>query len=275
MQDLKKESGLSVYLKEDFKLDLDIKLLGGEFSARTLADMKPVLKDKIEINSDPNYFIYRDVRQRIDEAKIKEAGLRYDMTVILPKMLGSEFNKTYGHYHPLKDGTDVTYPEVYEVISGTALYLLQRKGKSDEELEEVYLAEVKAGEKIIMPLNFGHITINPLSVPLVMSNWVAAEFSSEYELYEKNQGGGYYITKSQITNHKSQINSKYTIVKNEHYQKLPKLIKARPKELHQLGLNFGKSMYLTGVKNINKLRYLTNPEDFIEQLKPNSVFDFD
>jgi glucose-6-phosphate isomerase len=203
-------------------------------------------------------------------------------------MLGSEFNKTYGHYHPLKDGTDFTYPEVYEVISGKALYLLQKLGKNEDEIEEAYLIEVNAGEKAIMPPNFGHITINPLAIPLVMSNWVAAEFSSEYELYEKNQGGGYYITKSQISNPsrsrraeadlksqknpKSQTNPKFQIVKNEHYKILPKLIRARPKELPQLGLKFGKPMYTTGTRSINKLEYLIKPEKYTSAITPQSVF---
>jgi glucose-6-phosphate isomerase len=268
MRDLKKESGLSVYLKDDFKLDLDIKLLGGEFSARTISDMTKVIKDKIKINNDPLYYVYRDVRERIDDEKIKSIGLRYDITVILPKMLGSEFNKTYGHYHPLKDETDLTYPEVYEVISGTALCLLQKMGKNEDELDEIYLVEVKSGEKIIMPPNFGHITINPLLVPLVMSNWVAAEFSSEYELYEKYHGGGYYL----VADDKAEG---YKAIKNKSYKKVSKLIKAKPKELKQFGLNFGQPLYSSGSKNIGKLNFLVNPEKFSGSISPQSAFVFE
>jgi glucose-6-phosphate isomerase len=222
--------------------------------------------------------MYRDVRVRIDDEKIKEAGLRYDLTVVLPRMLGTEFNKTYGHYHPKKDGTDVTYPEVYEVISGMALCLLQKMGKNEDELDEIYLVEVKSGEKIIMPPNFGHITINPLSVPLVMSNWVAAEFSSEYELYEKNHGGGYYITKSQINSQPKAdrpMAENLQIVKNRHYKKLPKLIKGRPKELKQFALDFGKPLYSSGSKNIGKLNFLVYPEKFGNAISPQSVFVFE
>lgn len=255
MQNLKKESGLEVYLKDDFKLDLDIKLLGGEFSARTVADMEAVIKDKIEINNDPSYFMYRDIRERADDERIKENRLRYDLTVLLPRMIGSEFNKTYGHYHPS------SYPEVYEVISGRALYLLQKPGKNEDEIKEAYLVEVNVGEKAIIPPNFGHITINSSSKPLVMSNWAGDDFSSEYESFEKHQGGGYYITKSKI-------------LKNKHYKKLPKLIRARPKEFRQFGLEFGKPMYLSGCKNINKLKFLTHPKDFVEELEPANVFEF-
>lgn len=283
MQDLKKESGLSIYLKDDFRLDLDIKLVGGEFSSRTIRDMKPTLMDKIKINDNPLYYMYRDVHERVDDEKIKSNRLRYDLTVVLPGMIGSEFNKTFGHYHPS------SYPEVYEIISGQALYLLQKPGKNDDEIDEAYLVEAKAGEKVIMPPHFGHITINPFSEPLVMSNWVADDFSSEYELYKKNKGGGFYVTKCQVPNppgaevgishraahrEKSQKNSKFQIVKNEHYKRLPKLIRAKPKELRQFGLEFDKPMYLSGGKNINKLKFLTHPENFIKELEPRNVLEF-
>jgi len=40
--------------------------------------------------------------------------------------MGIEFVKTAGHYHPLIEGTGYTYPEIYEVLSGVAHYLLQK-----------------------------------------------------------------------------------------------------------------------------------------------------
>ena len=41
-------------------------------------------------------------------------------------MLGSEYVKTVGHYHPPVPGTDVSYPEIYQVLDGSATYLLQK-----------------------------------------------------------------------------------------------------------------------------------------------------
>jgi len=265
MKDLKKESGLSIYLKDDFRLDLDIKLMGGEFSSRTIADMEKVIRDKIKINDNPLYFTYRNVRERIDEQKIKNNGLRFDLTVVLPRFVGSEFNKTFGHYHPIKEGTDLTYPEIYEVISGKALFLLQKKGKKEDEIDEAYLVEANAGEKVIIPPNFGHVTINPKAEPLVMSNWVADEFESEYEEYEKYHGAGYYIVKSE---------KEYKIEKNTNYKKLPKLVMAKPKELPQFAIKFGKPMYISGNQNIKSLKYLVNPEEFGSEILPEKVLDF-
>jgi len=215
--------------------------------------MASVTKDKIEVNDDSLYYMYRDVRERGDDEKIRQNKLRYDLTVILPRMLENEFNKTFGHYHPS------LYPEVYEVISGRALYLLQKPGESEDQIEEAYLIEVNAGEKVVMPPHFGHITINPLPSPLVMSNWVCDDFNSQYESYQKHQGGAFYITKTKI-------------IKNKHYQKLSKLIRVKPKELPRFALKFGKPMYASGTQNIKALNYLVNPEKFKKDIEPESVF---
>ena len=71
------------------------------------------------------YFMYREVARREEREEIRRRGLRYDITVIKPGLLGSEYIKTAGHYHPFKPGTGLTYPEVYEVLYGRGHYLLQ------------------------------------------------------------------------------------------------------------------------------------------------------
>ena len=57
-------------------------------------------------------------------------GLRYDVTVIPPSVLCGEYVKTKGHYHP-DNHHGVGYPEIYEIIEGSAEYLLQDKALSD------------------------------------------------------------------------------------------------------------------------------------------------
>ncbi len=71
---------------------------------RRLYDLKEVLYDQEWLKNAKNedlYYMYRGV-DRKDK-------LRYDITVILGKMLGKEFNKTKGHYHPNKYGNFISY----------------------------------------------------------------------------------------------------------------------------------------------------------------------
>ena len=55
-------------------------------------------------------------------------------------MLGLEYTKTVGHYHPQIPGTDISYPEIYQVLEGSATYLLQ---KVEHENEDVLLDVVE------------------------------------------------------------------------------------------------------------------------------------
>jgi len=84
---------------------------------RHIKDLESVLYDKEWFQREnPDfgaYYMYRDIK--------RENGLRYDETVIPFRMFGEEFPKTKGHYHPKQ------YGEIYTVLEGKALYLLQKK----------------------------------------------------------------------------------------------------------------------------------------------------
>ena len=61
---------------------------------RYLNDIKEVLFDQEWAKTAPNYelyYMYRGLQEK--------DNLRYDITVIPPRMLGEEFTKTKGHYH--------------------------------------------------------------------------------------------------------------------------------------------------------------------------------
>ncbi|MHC1624410.1 MAG: glucose-6-phosphate isomerase family protein, partial [Methermicoccaceae archaeon] len=112
---------------------------------------------KIEI-----YYMFRDLYlSRKDRDTLIDHNLRYDITIIPPAMLGCEYVKTAGHYHPNVPGTDVSYTELYEVLSGEGTYLLQRRqGEQDTELEDVIVVKASEGDKVLIPPGYGHITIN-------------------------------------------------------------------------------------------------------------------
>ncbi|HOV51744.1 MAG TPA: glucose-6-phosphate isomerase family protein, partial [Methanothrix sp.] len=81
---------------------------------RYLFDMKDVIFDRNWLLATENielYFMFRDLSLcRSDEKRLIEQDLRYDITIIPPRMLGREYIKTAGHYHPFVPGGNVTYP---------------------------------------------------------------------------------------------------------------------------------------------------------------------
>jgi glucose-6-phosphate isomerase len=208
------------------------------------------------------YCMYRDVAHRNDIDTIGSYGLRYDITVLLSGMVGKETVKTVGHYHPLRPGSETTYPEVYEVLHGEATYLMQRPGEvncqppatSRQEaicaIDDVYAVVARPGDKVLIPPGYGHITINAGHEPLVMANWVAAEFDSVYGAMRELKGGAYYLLGSGEW------------VKNPLYGEVPELRFEKVREYPEFGLISGVGMYGLIREAPEKLRFLTHPEEY-------------
>lgn len=155
---------------------------------RTVEEMRPVLFDPQCRCSDPLYFMYRDLSRSVaDWQWLHQHRLRYDLTVIPPHDLCGEWVKTKGHYHP-KNAAGVGFPEIYEVLEGSAHYLLQSC-----TLDDIVLITANAGDLVIIPPDHGHITINPSpDQALSMANIVSTAFESEYGEYEVRHGAAYY-----------------------------------------------------------------------------------
>lgn len=216
---------------------------------RMLFDMKDVIYDSIWLKSAENvelYFMYRELSlSKKDALAMKEHGLRYDITVIPPRMLGCEFVKTAGHYHPLVPGTQITYPEIYEVLSGEANYILQKP--DGEGIDDVILIKAGVGDKVIIPPGYGHLTINASNNVLKMANWVARDFESIYQPIKEKGGGAYFILD-------------HGMVKNPRYDHVPELKLLEPANLKELGIQKSKEMYGL-VRDLKKLEFLTKPHE--------------
>ena len=219
---------------------------------RKLFDMREVIFDQVWLAGAKDfelYFMYRDLfLSRGDGEKLQEQGLRYDITVIPPNMLGREYIKTAGHYHPLVSEGSVTYPELYEVLEGEALYLLQ-----SQDLGDVVVVHASAGDKVLVPPNYGHITINRSNKTLKMANYVAGNFSSLYGPIKEKAGGAYFFTKEGW-------------IKNERCPNAAELRRVEApdnKKLAKLGLAKGREMYPL-LKVHGSLEFLTDPGNHLE-----------
>ena len=150
---------------------------------RTIEQMRPVLYDENADGPAEAYYMYRAVNLPEHKELMEQHNVRYDITVIPTAKYGNEFVKTKGHFHPKKG--EHTYPEIYEVIEGEAHYLFQ-------DNEKVFVYHATKGDKVIVPPDFGHVTINFSNKTLVMSNFVSPEFSSDYGPFIEKHGAAYY-----------------------------------------------------------------------------------
>jgi len=145
---------------------------------RRLDDMRDVLADRTWAQGAENcdlYYMYRGIEEN--------GELRYDVTVIPPLMLGFEYIKTKGHFHASK------HSEFYTVLEGEAIYLMQKYDGSD-----CYFVKTRAGESVIIPGEYGHITINATDKELKMANWICKNCISEYDSIAQKSGACWFYT---------------------------------------------------------------------------------
>lgn len=271
--DLEKTSGLKIkYDTENFRMDADPEITLDRFSVRTFGELKPYLKNHESGAPGENiYYMYRNFAKARDKDKIAKAGLRYDITVIPPGIFEykgeREFFKTAGHYHPVKKGTSTAYPELYEVLYGNALWIMQKPDAKDlSKIIKLYVVGASAGEKALMLSGFGHVTVNAGNEPLIMANWVADNFESIYDPYKKRRGAAVWVMKKpegkKVSARGGQLSAvSGKIENNTFYDDLPKIKKLRSREMPELGLYKNKPMYEL-VNDLSKLKFLTHPEEF-------------
>jgi len=154
----------------------------------------------------------------LNDVKEKD-NLRYDITTIPAQMLGKEFTKTKGHEHIGK------YGEVYIVLEGQAIYLMQKRNRNI--IEDVFAIKAKKGDVAIIPPDYGHVTINPSNKDLKMANWLDKDCKSDYYPIQKFQGACYFYTTDGW-------------IKNKNYKQVPELRFEKPKKSIPENLDFLK-----------------------------------
>ena len=209
------------------------------------------------------YRFYRDICFEADRPIFRAKDLRYDITVIMPGTIGSECKKTSGHYHGYIDGSTYTFPEVYEVLEGRALYILQKAVNFTEE-EDPVISDLKAvyvekGQMIIIPPFYGHCSINAGDGPLVFSNLAVVSCPLYYKPIEAKHGLSLYACRER--------NGKVKLVPNTCYSHVPEPSIIHPGQNEELGILFGHSVYHTFTSSPDTFDYLNHPENYIVQME--------
>lgn len=226
-------------------------------SVRFAGDMSDVIVDQewMEKNkTQPLYYMYRNLAETKEDAKkIKAVDVRYDILESVPVHLGSEYNKTAGHYHSAVKNGNTTYPELYELIKGDAFYLMQKV--EGDKVIDIYAVRVTSGDKVLVPPDYGHFTIFLSQEPLRMSNWTPNSSLSDYDPVKQKHGAAYYA----LVDEKSPDGVLW--VKNDNYSDVPPLRFLKPANFNDIGLDKNINMYNL-VNDLEKLDYLNNPDKY-------------
>ncbi len=224
---------------------------------RYLDDMRDLLYDQKWGQDAPNlelYYMYRDLAEnQEDQEKIEQNNLRYDITLMNPLLLSKEFNKTAGHGHPLILGTELTYPEIYQVLKGKVIFLLQRSESGN--VKDFYAVKAWKNDKVVIPPNFEHIMVNFSNKKSKTANWVCRDFGPNlYQSIKKRHGFCYFALKR---------DQETEWIKNKQYRNVPKIrfVKAN-KWLDMLGLDKEIDIYQLIHQAPEKLNFLKAPQKY-------------
>ena len=258
-------SGLPIFFDESGTLSWDTTMTVSGISKKTVSDMSGLLLDDAYLPKDELYYqVYRALIHPEDECVFKEYNKRYDLTCIAPSPVTGECKKTAGHFHSYLSDIHLSYPEVYEVLAGTALYILVKVNDhllTDDELiiEDIKFAIVHAGETIIIPPLYGHASVNIGVGPLIFNNVCTLENKSDYSLVKRHHGMPYYI----IRNEKGKLE----FIKNNTYNmNIPEPTIVRVKEEDDFGILFNNPVYHEFLKRPQVFSFLENPVGKVDKI---------
>ena len=172
--------------------------------------MKDVLMESEAAGPDVHYHMVRGGKD-LHNITIWESG-----------KVGKEYIKTYGHYHV----GDIS--ETYWIVYGEGITIAQKRvvgtdGEPvDDEIEEIRIVRVKAGEAVYMPKGWAHAAVNIGKTFFATADDSPVNFEdvdpsslpghADYESIKRMRGMAYYIIEK---------DGELALVKNPTYKKVP------------------------------------------------------
>ncbi|MFH2085636.1 MAG: glucose-6-phosphate isomerase family protein [bacterium] len=172
-------------------MSIDFTHVKDHYAERTHEAMQDVLMDPKAVGPSIHYYMIRGS---------SEIG---NITVWEPGTVGTEYVKTYGHYHVGK------LQETYHVLSGTGFALLQKRALNDQGLSiddmvaDFRVIPVQEGSIVHMESGYGHLVVNTGSTFLVTTDDSPVYFTpvdtaslpghADYTAVKAMRGFAYYV----------------------------------------------------------------------------------
>lgn len=267
------KSGLPIQLDEESgRIILGEGLAMEGYARKPAGKMAGLLADETDLDAvceEPFYDVYRGIAFPEDRELLKKYDYRYDITVIMRGQINGECKKTSGHYHGWAPGRTNTYAEVYEVIKGTALYILQKSTNFDANdpadlvVEDAILVTVPEGRTLLVPPTYGHCSVNIGEGPLVFSNLAYVPCPLHYDPVKYYHGMGWYAYRRP---------DGISLKVNSRYPRLPKERYAAVKEKPELGISWGTPVYESFRKHPEAFAFLGDPDAYADMILDSLEF---
>lgn len=256
IKDLQQECGLPVkFDTETCELLLGEGLNSPSYCTRKMRDLDEVWANPV---NGENRVIYRytaGLHLGGDEAVWRDANVVFGIVIFPPGEFSGEYVKSSGQFHPPVPPTNQATPELYTVLSGTGHFMLHKASAPDyDDVKDPVLVEVQAGETFVVPPDYGHLQINPVSEPLVFSYVVMDGMKGQYQPYKKKKGAAFY----------EMADKDNRFVRNNNYDPKLELRIVKAGEICQLPELNKKVTYQAVMDKLSELKFLTDPAAFPE-----------
>jgi glucose-6-phosphate isomerase len=236
-------------LMPENRLRFSSSVIIGKKAGKSLNQMRSLMYNADQADDEPLYEFYVGVFNGENSGIFDHGGLRHDIILVSPGHIGGEFKKTSGHIHKQPSNYKTGYPEIYEVLYGTALFMVQKTVNGTVRCAAAI--ETRAGEKILIPPGYEHATVNIGSGPLVFCDLISNNCENEYQAIQDHGGMGYFVINR---------NGLPEFVKNPRYGKLPEIQRLRPVINAELNITFDEYVYDLLIDDPHAFSYLDKPD---------------
>ena len=251
MQELAERVGLGVVVDNN-RLQFKDPVIEPRLSVRTRSSLEAVWREPSRDLDDPElYSVYWGTVLLGDEEHYRQQDIDHTYVLICPGAWQGEFFKTQGHYHLPMGANRLGHPELYHVLAGQGLFLLQHAAPPDWSVDEVCLIDVHPGSIVVVRPNDGHLTINTGAEPLVFEAFLANGLQPVTQPYQARRGGAVYCL---------QMPAGMQIVPNEHYSHLPAFQQLR---VPNLDLASAGPFYRSVTMHLEGFSWLREPDTFV------------
>jgi glucose-6-phosphate isomerase, archaeal len=250
MQDLTERAGLAVAI-EDGRLQFNEPVTTPRLSVRIRSNLDLVWHQQPLDAADPElYSVYWGAVPCADETTFSGQDLDHTYVLIRPGTWEGEYYKTQGHYHPPMRANRLGHPELYHVLAGEGLFLLQRAAPPDWQVDDVMVLDVKPGSIVVVPPNYGHLTCNYGAGPLVFEAFLANGLQPVTTSYQARRGGAAYCL---------QVPEGPRVEPNPHYGQLPEIQRT---SAWTWPLATAGAFYATVTRHLEQFTWLREPDSF-------------
>lgn len=255
--------GIPFYLDEkNYEITFDNNIQAEMIKSKKLNEMEHLYDDGslIEKSDLDAYTFYSNIFTKDYREVFERFNYTNGITILKPNSLTDECEKNSGHYHMTKENQTNPNMECYEVLHGTAVFILQKAKNLDDDilsLEQCIIVIANENEKIIVPPHYGHCVVNVGDGPLIFGN-LAAPCPLNYDVINDNSGFFTYVHK---------IEELVVLTPNLNYKYDRKIKIVKPLEAKHLGIDFNKSLNESFILDPKKFDYLDNPDQYIEEVE--------